>query len=320
MRRILLPTAAFLVTIPTLVALAQNNGQFTLNQGTADASASSGHDAPDPSWKLTWSDDFKGPAIDTTKWDFEIDGKGGGNGEKEYYTGEPANAHIESDGLHITAIKDGKDAEGKTHAFTSARMTTKGKFFQQYGRFEACIKCPHGQGVWPAFWLMPEDAAYGGWAASGELDIMELIGKNDNTTWGTIHYGAQWPKNVHTGSKLALPSGIMADDFHIFSVEWQPGVIRWYFDNKLYETQTKWYTKGGNNAPFPAPFDKPFFVILNFAVGGAWPGPPNADTVFPQDMIVKYVHVYAAPETPGASTASTTSSAPSSAPFNPPPM
>jgi len=264
------------------------SSQFALNKGDA-GDASAGHEHPNPNWKLVWSDEFDGPNIDTSKWNFEIDGKGGGNGEEEYYTDKPENAHIEDGHLIITAIKDGTDANGKKHKFTSARMTTKGKAFWKYGRFEARIKLPTGRGVWPAFWMMPEDSVYGGWASSGELDILEEVGDKPSTAFGTIHYGDKWPGNTHTGDKYELPDGKLSDDWHIYSVEWENGVIRWYFDNKLYETQTKWYTKA---APFPAPFDQNFYFVLNFAVGGAWPGKPSPDTPFPQNMDVDYVRVY----------------------------
>jgi beta-glucanase (GH16 family) len=264
------------------------NSQFSLNRGTSGPTNGS-HDKVNPNWKLVWSDEFDGSSIDTSKWNFEIDGKGGGNGEEEYYTDKPENAHIENGHLLITAIKDGTDADGKKHKFTSARMTTKGKFSWKYGRFEARIKVPTGRGVWPAFWLMPEDSVYGTWASSGEIDIMEEVGDKPDTLFGTIHYGDKWPGNVHTGDKYVLPSGILADDWHVYAVEWEEGVIRWYIDGNLYETQTKWYTKA---APFPAPFDQKFFIILNFAVGGAWPGRPSPDTPFPQTMDVDYVRVY----------------------------
>jgi beta-glucanase (GH16 family) len=267
---------------------APGGSQFSLNHGVSGA-ADSSHDVVNPNWKLVWSDEFDGDSIDTSKWGFEIDGKGGGNGEEEYYTDKPENAHIENGNLLITAIKDGTDSEGNKHRFTSARMVTKGKFSWKYGRFEARIKMPTGRGVWPAFWLMPQDNVYGTWASSGEIDIVEEVGDKPNTAFGTIHYGDKWPGNVHTGDKWIDPSGILADDFHVYAVEWEEGQIRWYIDGKLYQTQTKWYTKA---APFPAPFDQKFFIILNFAVGGAWPGRPSPDTVFPQSMVVDYVRVY----------------------------
>ncbi|HEY0257962.1 MAG TPA: glycoside hydrolase family 16 protein, partial [Candidatus Methylacidiphilales bacterium] len=261
--------------------------QFSLNKGVGSTEA--GHEHVNPNWKLVWSDEFDGDAIDSSKWNFEIDGKGGGNGEREYYTAKSENAHLDQGHLIITAIKDGTDAEGRRHKFTSARMTTKGKFNWKYGRFEARIKMPTGKGVWPAFWLMPQDSVYGGWASSGEIDIVEEIGDKPSTVFGTIHYGDKWPGNTHTGDKYLLPSGTLADDWHVYAVEWEEGVLRWYFDGNLYQTQTKWYTKA---APFPAPFDQKFFIILNFAVGGAWPGDPSPDTVFPQSMDVDYVRVY----------------------------
>ncbi len=267
---------------------AQASSQFAINKGVA-GDAAKGHEHVNPNWKLAWSDEFDGTSIDTSKWNFEIDGKGGGNGEMEYYTDLPANAHVENGHLLITAIQDGTDADGRKHKFTSARMTTKGKFNWKYGRFEARIKVPTGRGVWPAFWMMPEDSVYGGWASSGEIDIMEEVGDKPATVFGTIHYGDKWPGNTHTGDKYTLPSGILADDWHVYALEWEPGVLRWYFDGNLYETQTSWYTKA---APFPAPFDQNFFIILNFAVGGAWPGRPSPDTPFPQTMDVDYVRVY----------------------------
>ncbi len=268
------------------------NSQFALIKGTP-GSNDSAHQTVNPNWKLVWSDEFDGDSIDTSKWNFEIDGKGGGNGEQEYYTDKPENAHVENGHLLITAIKGGTDSEGNKHKFTSARMTTKGKFSWKYGRFEARIKVPTGKGAWPAFWLMPEDSVYGGWASSGELDIMEEVGDKPSTLFGTIHYGDKWPGNVHTGDKFVLPSGNLCDDWHVYAVEWEEGVIRWYIDGNLYETQTKWYTKA---APFPAPFDQKFFIILNFAVGGAWPGPPSSSTPFPQTMDVDYVRVYQPPD------------------------
>jgi beta-glucanase (GH16 family) len=280
------PAAA--ASTPVAEASPNSNSQFSLNRGSSGPS-DSGHQKVNPNWKLVWSDEFDGSSIDTSKWNFEIDGKGGGNGEEEYYTDKPENAHIEDGHLLITAIKDGTDADGRTHRFTSARMTTKDKFSWKYGRFEARIKMPTGRGVWPAFWLMPQDSAYGGWARSGELDIVEEVGDKPGTAFGTIHYGDKWPGNVHTGDKYILPSGNLSDDFHVYAVEWEEGVIRWYIDGNLYQTQTKWNTTA---APFPAPFDQKFFIILNFAVGGAWPGPPSPDTPFPQSMDVDYVRVY----------------------------
>jgi len=276
-----------------------NGGQFSLNnKGLVDVTQDTAHQQVNPNWKLVWSDEFDGPDIDKSKWNFNIDGKGEGNGELEYYSDSSKNAHIEDGMLHITAIK-GDDG----HKFTSVRMDTKGKFYWKYGRFEARIKMPQGKGCWPAFWLMPEDSKYGGWASSGELDIVEMVGgqmkegDGDSINWGTIHYGDKWPHNVHTGDHIVASDKLSAD-FHTYAVEWEPGIIRWYFDGNLYEEQVKWYTKA---APFPAPFDQNFYVILNFAVGGAWPGKPDDSTTFPQDMVIDYVRVYQPPEWSAAS-------------------
>jgi beta-glucanase (GH16 family) len=137
--------------------------------------------------------------------------------------------------------------------------------------------------------MLPEKEAYGGWASSGEIDIMEMVGHEPNTVHGTLHYGARWPKNVHTGASFVLKQGIFADDFHVFAIEWEKGQIRWYIDGVLYQTQTKWNSEGG---AYPAPFDQPFHLVLNVAVGGGWPGPPNDKTVFPQRMLVDYVRVF----------------------------
>jgi beta-glucanase (GH16 family) len=277
------------VTASTTPPPAAPSSQFAVNPGTPSTGDST-HATVNPNWKLVWSDEFDGDSIDTSKWNFEVNGDGGGNNELQYYTDRPENAKVENGHLLITAIKeDYRGPDGKSRHYTSARMTTKGKFFWKYGRFEARIKMPKGKGTWPAFWLMPEDNVYGGWARSGELDIVEVIGQTPNIAYGTIHYGDSWPHNTHTGDKFTLPSGDLSDDWHVYAVEWEEGQIRWYIDGQLYQTQTKWYTNGGN---FPAPFDQNFFIIFNFAVGGAWPGPPNSSTTFPQTMDVDYVRVY----------------------------
>jgi beta-glucanase (GH16 family) len=246
----------------------------------------------DPNWKLVWSDEFNGDAIDPSKWSFEVNGKGGGNGELQYYTDRPHNAQVEDGKLVITADKEDYSGPDGSRHYTSARLVTKGHADWKYGRIEARIKMPKGQGMWPAFWMMPAGDVYGSWARSGEIDIVEVLGNAANTAYGTIHYGDRWPKNVHTGDKFVLPAGDFSDDFHVFAVEWKKDAIRWLIDGKVYETQTKWNTVA---APFPAPFDQNFFIVLNLAVGGAWPGPPSPATRFPQRMEIDYVRVYQAP-------------------------
>lgn len=240
-------------------------------------------------WKAVWSDDFDGEEIDFSKWAVEENGHGGGNGELQYYVDRPGNVRIEDGHLVIEARKEKFSAAGVEKEYTSGRLRTKRRASWLYGRFEVRAKLPQGRGIWPAIWMLPEKDAYGGWAASGEIDIMELVGHEPNKVHGTLHHGAGWPKNVHTGAPFTLEKGTFADDFHVFAMEWEKGEIRWYVDGELYQTQTKWSSTGG---AFPAPFDQPFHLILNLAVGGAWPGPPDANTVFPQRMTVDYVRVY----------------------------
>jgi beta-glucanase (GH16 family) len=242
-------------------------------------------------YQLVWSDEFDSNAIDTTKWSFQIgDGTsynlppGWGNGELEWYLAE--NATVENGFLSITA----KEEQIMEYDYTSARIRTKDKGDWTYGRFEMSAKLPLGQGLWPAFWMYPTEEFYGGWAASGELDIMELIGSAPDSVFGTIHYGGSFPANIFTSEYFVLPAGqTFADTFHVFAVEWEYGVISWYVDDFLYATQTDWYSSGG---PFPAPFDRDFHILLNVAVGGSLPGTPDSTTIFPQTMIVDYVRVY----------------------------
>ena len=178
--------------------------------------------------------------------------------------------------------------DGVAMRYTSARLKTQGKFSQAYGRFEARIKIPYGQGLWPAFWMLGEDIAKVGWPTSGEIDIMENIGKEPFTVHGTIH-GPGYSGAGGIGASHTLPlKQRFADDFHSFAVEWEPGTIRFYVDNEIYETRTR--------ADLPAStkwvFDHPFFILLNVAVGGDWPGNPDTTTVFPQFMRIDYLRVY----------------------------
>lgn len=243
-------------------------------------------------WKLVWSDEFNGKDIDFSKWAVEENGHGGGNGELQYYVDRPENLRIEDGHLVIEAHKQKYNAAGVEKDYTSGRLRTKRRASWLYGRFEIRAKLPTGRGIWPAIWMLPEKEAYGGWAASGEIDIMELVGHEPAKVHGTLHHGAGWPKNVHTGAPFELKQGTFADDFHVFAIEWEKGAIRWYVDGALYQTQTKWSSTG---RAFPAPFDQPFHLILNVAVGGAWPGPPDDKSVFPQRMTIDWVRVYQRP-------------------------
>lgn len=244
---------------------------------------------PEPTWELVWQDEFDGATIDETKWSFEVNGKGGGNSELQYYTDRPENAFIEDGHLVIQAIEEEKRYIGRD--YTSARMRTLGKGDWLYGRFEIRARLPEGQGLWPAIWMLPSTYRYGGWPTSGEIDIMELLGHKPEVVHGTIHYGGLGD-HKYTGKPFHLDDGDFASDFHTFALEWEEEEMRWYVDDELYLTQSFWYTK---NFDYPAPFDQQFHLILNVAVGGNWPGSPDETTVFPQRMEVDYVRVYQKP-------------------------
>lgn len=245
--------------------------------------------AAEPSWKLVWSDEFIGDKLDYSKWEAEVNAFGGGNNEMQLYTDRPENVRIEDGHLVIEARKDQPNIQGTVREYSSGRIRTKHRGDWKYGRIEVRAKLPDGQGLWSAIWMLPTEEKYGPWALSGEIDIMEMVGPEPNKVLGTLHYGDTWPNNKHTGSSYQLPRGTFAEEFHIFAIEWEAGEIRWYVDDKLYQTQKEWSTK---NTAFPAPFDQTFHLILNVAIGGNLPGPPNAETKFPKQMRVDYVRVY----------------------------
>lgn len=247
-------------------------------------------------WTLTWSDEFNvaGAQPDQTQWGYDLGGGGFGNAELQYYTSRPENVVTDADGrLAITAIKENLPGSSCWYGacqYTSGRILTKNTFTQEYGRFEASIKLPAGQGMWPAFWMQGDAAGSAGtaWPNRGELDIMENIGREPSTVHGSLHGPGYSGGNAITGS-YTLPAGQrFSDDFHVFAVEWEPDEIRWYVDGIPYQTRTRADLPAG--APWV--FDHPFYLILNSAVGGQWPGSPDGTTQFPQQMLIDYVRVY----------------------------
>jgi beta-glucanase (GH16 family) len=241
---------------------------------------------------LTWSDEFNGGTgspVDSRKWTQEIGGNGWGNNELEYYTSGTHNVRQEHGKLVIEAIREHyTGSDGGESDYTSARLKTQGKFSQAYGRFEARIKMPRGQGVWPAFWLLGDDIGTVHWPNCGEIDIVENIGKEPSTVHGTIH-GPGYSGAHGIGSPFTLPQGKrFSDGYHVFAVEWEPQQIRFYVDKHLYATRTPTDLPAGTRWVY----DHPFFIILNLAVGGNWPGNPDSTTQFPQKMYVDYVRVY----------------------------
>jgi beta-glucanase (GH16 family) len=253
---------------------------------------------------LVWADDFNGPAgapPDSSRWSHDTGGSGFGNNELEYYTTSTANAALDGNGhLVITARQEnpaGYNCWYGSCRYTSARINTAGKFTQKYGHVEARIKLPRGQGMWPAFWMLGDNIGSVGWPNSGEMDIMENIGREPGTNHGSMHGPGYSGGNPLTGS-YTLPGGAaLADDFHTYAIDWDPSGVSFSVDGNVYERHTPADTNGN-----PWVFDHPFFIILNVAVGGSWPGSPDSSTSFPQQMVVDYVHVYAPT---GSSTAPT---------------
>jgi beta-glucanase (GH16 family) len=248
--------------------------------------------SPDASWQLTWSDEFDaadGSAPAAARWVYDTGGGGWGNNELQTYTDRRDNAVIRDGTLVITALKERfTGADGITRDYTSARLKTSGTFAQTYGRFESRMKLPRGQGLWPAFWMLGDNVGSAGWPTCGEIDIMENIGREPSIVHGTLHgpgySGAQGPSAGFTN-----PSGRpFADDFHVFAIEWEPSAIRWYVDGTLAVTRTPSDLPGGARWVF----DHPFFLLVNVAVGGVWPGNPDATTSFPQELVVDWLRVY----------------------------
>lgn len=242
-------------------------------------------------WKLVWSDEFNsvdGSLPDLAKWDFDTGGNGWGNKELETYTSRLENVQQRGGNLVITAIRErytGLDA--MTRSYTSARLTTKGQFAQAYGRFQARMKLPLGKGIWPAFWMLGANNDAVRWPACGEIDMMENIGE-PGRIYSTLHGpGYSGAKGISAPYDLPAGEGVNTD-FHVYAVEWEPERIRFYLDDKLIVERTPKDLPPGTKWVY----DHPFFLILNVAVGGEWPGYPDETTMFPQSMLVDYVRVY----------------------------
>ncbi len=280
-------------------------------------------------WSLVWSDEFDGAEINTEKWSHEVNCWGGGNAEQQCYVEDTENSFIEDGKLVIRVIKgdttgpdsiEGSDGYGETLTtlpYSSARLRTLNKGDWKYGRFEIRAKLPAGQGTWPAIWMLPTDYVYGGWAASGEIDIMEAVNLNttyqddgatkiENRVHGTLHYGKAWPNNVYSGDAYDFGDETISpvDDFHTYAIEWEQDEIRWYVDDVHYATQTSegWWShyqdEDGNwiSGSDDAPFNQNFHLILNLAIGGSWPSSVNDGGIDPSieqaEMQIDYVRVY----------------------------
>ena len=298
-------------------ASAAKDSPHVITQGTVGSVVHSPANAP--GWSKVWSDEFDGERIDTSKWGYDVDCWGGGNDERQCYTNAATNSSIRDGKLVITARRaetvgpafppylrqaaDERDATA-TKPFSSARMTTKDKASWKYGWIEIRAKLPQGQGTWPAIWMLPDENFYGKWAASGEIDILEAVnlgvackecpGGQENTILGTLHFGGQWPDNKFSSTEIAQPGSL--DEFHTYSVVWTEGKMTWLIDGRVFATRkaVEWSSSGSDNPS--APFDRPFHLILNLAIGGKLAEGRGLGGVstedFPKEYMIDWVRVW----------------------------
>ena len=255
---------------------------------------------PSKQWVLVWADEFDGDDLNLGNWEKAENNYGGGNNERQAYRTDPKYCFVKDGQLNIAVYRDPHTtSDGKTQPYSSARIRTQKRGDWKYGRFEIRAKMPNGQGIWPAVWMLPTESAYGGWAASGEIDIVESRGSAVHETTGAIHFGGAWPNNAFLAHRYAFPERDAAEDFHVYALEWRAGEINWYVDGKLCKTRKpdEWFSEAAKENP-RAPFDQPFHLVVNVAVDGRFFEktdqhadllPPEA---FPQTLQVDYIRVY----------------------------
>ncbi|YCM44170.1 glycoside hydrolase family 16 protein [Verrucomicrobiaceae bacterium 227] len=256
-------------------------------------------------WVPVWQDEFNGNSLDRSKWAHEVNSYGGGNNERQYYSDSPKNTVVSDGKLQLKLFREPfTTVDGKTQPYTSSRIRSMYRGDWKYGKFEIRAKMPGGQGIWPAAWMLPTNSPYGIWAACGEIDIIESHGTDVDQTFGTLHFGGQWPDNTHKGAIYRFPKKNAAEDFHVYGVEWSKDEISWFLDGKKWQTIKK---EDWNSAAAPdsatAPFDQPFHMILNLAADGGFFKDPNngstdqnsdniPDSEFPQVFEIDYVRVF----------------------------
>jgi len=277
-RHIVAPGAASMVSVGGLHFAAVGAPGLRV---TATGSAALAPPATTGGWRLVWQDEFNGTLDPDWVFDIGRGTNGWGNNELQYYTRRPENVRVENGVLVIEARQE--TYEGA--AYTSARLKTEGRRAFGYGRFEARIQVPRGQGLWPAFWALGADRGAVGWPTCGEIDVMEHIGREPAAVHGTVH-GPGYSGAKGVGGAFTLPKGTFSDGFHVFAADWEPGRLTFSVDGQDYKTITPAEVSGR------WVFDHPFFLLLNLAVGGNWPGPPDDKTLFPARMLVDYVRVY----------------------------
>ena len=226
--------------------------------------------SPSKTWVMVWNDEFDGDSLDFTKWEKEENNYGGGNNERQAYRTDPKYCFVENGVFNIAVHRDAHTtSDGKTQPYSSARIRTQKRGDWQYGRFEVRAKMPRGQGIWPAVWMLPTESKYGGWAAGGEIDIIESRGSAVDETTGALHFGGAWPRNTYLAHSYQFPAKDAAEDFHVYALEWSADKIEWFVDGKLCKTRTKeeWFSETAKENP-SAPYDQPFHLIMNVAVDG----------------------------------------------------
>lgn len=249
-----------------------------------------------PDWNIVWSDEFNGNSLNTKNWTYDIGNGcpnlcGWGNNELEYYTSNTQNVYVANGCLHIAALNQQTN-------YTSGRIKSIGLYYTTYGRIEWRAQLPWGTGFWPALWMLPESSPYGGWPNCGEIDVMENNGAITNKEGGTIHYGGAGGGDVYSTQSYIFPGSDSVTNFHVYLLEWSTNAINWYVDGHLYETQTNWWSNVGTSSstyPYPAPFNVPFYILMNVAIGGNYLGNPSTAQInasLPGQMLVDYVRVY----------------------------
>lgn len=285
------PAGTAIVRYQTVFHQGPDNANGSMYIDDLSLNQTSGTASSNTAWNIVWSDEFDGTTISSSNWSFESGNNGGwGNNELENYTSRSQNAYATNGLLHIVARQESLGGFN----YTSARMKSQNHFSKMYGRIEFRAKLPYGVGFWPALWMLGNNFPTVNWPACGEIDIMENKGSNPSQVQGTIHYSSASNQHLSSTALYNFPAGNGATNFHNYLLSWSTNSIQWSVDGVLYETQTSWSSSTG---PYPAPFNQPFFLIMNLAVGGHYVGDPstnsiNTNAIWPGDMQVDYVRVY----------------------------
>ena len=255
---------------------------------------------PSKQWVMVWADEFSGKELDYTKWEKEENNYGGGNNERQAYRTDPKYCVVKDGNLNIAVYRDEHTtSDGKKQPYSSARIRSMKRGDWKFGRYEIRAKMPSGQGIWPAIWMLPTESKYGGWAAGGEIDIIESRGSAVKETTGALHFGGPWPRNTYLSHSYTFPKKNAAEAFHVYAIEWSAEEIKWFVDGELVKTRNKkeWFSETAKKNP-SAPFDQKFHMIINVAVDGIFfnntkqKADQLPDSAFPQVLEVDYVRVF----------------------------